>query len=356
MKRLWLIPVLVLSLCLMGCEDTPVAQLDYSTLDMSPYGTLSPHQLTGISLTISQEWAYTEKDWQDYLSSLLATYPKTSYLTEGEVGEGDTILMSITATWQGEELFSYTDEVLEYPLSGGEFMQIEGFRAHLVGATLGETLSFSIFISPDHTVSWLAGREVSFSLTPVSIKKEEVLSSFDSDYILHTLGWQTTLTHPEEVVDTFLSTLKEEWQAAKEEDLHHAKEDALLSYLASLYTPISYPTHDLTYNLTALVNYYEGCREYDNQILTTWGSGEDTSPSLSHYLMRTYGEDNPLDAISCLVEEAQELTRENMMVAAAFHALSLSLPTPSSDPYENNLAMYDLTLSTLLTYTTFTFS
>ena len=355
-KRILLCLALLLPLmCLAGCEQ-PQEQLDYSTLEMSSYGVMPKEALSAITLSLPKELSYTDADWQAYLTSLLNTYPKITYVTEGTVGAEDIIRMRVTATEGEELLFSYTEEELEYPMANGDFMNIEGFRRHIEGTPLRETVTFTLAVGEHHSISWLKGKEVTFTVTPVSVKREEILSTPDSDYILHTLGWQTSLTDPDEVVRTFLTTLREEWETAMEEDLSHAKEDAILAYLLSIYEPTAYPSYDLSYNLTALIKYYEACRLYDNQILENWADPQDASPSLSHYLMRTYSLSTPLDALSRLTEEALTLTEENMAVATAFHTLDLTLSSPSSDPHQNNLALYDLTLQTLLSRTTFTFA
>ena len=352
MKHLSLALALLLCcslLCGCGSDPTP-SQLDYTTLDMTPYGILDPNDLKDITLTVPLACLYTEQVWGEYQTDFLNTYPKITYMTEGVTTASDTLCFYYTATCDGEEVFSHKateGAPLECSLSETSLMGIPGFCDPLIGIPLGTPVTFSLPVPHSHTIASLAGKTLAFTVTPTAIRQETVLTAFDSDYILHTLGWQTTLTDPCDIVETFTATLKEEVRLAYEEDLHHAKEDAALDLLLTLYTPTAFPKEDLTYNLHAILNYYEGMRLYDNEVLINWGDPNDVSPSLLDYVMKTHHLATPCEALNQLLLEAKSLTKENMAVAAAFHALGLTIPHQGSS-YQNNLAMYEMAMNAIL--------
>ena len=353
-------------LCFWGCGDARASQTDFTKLDMSLYGRLSPDALQEITLTIPQSCRYSEEKWEEYLTALWEAYPKVTYLNEGVMEGTDTICFYYSLASSGEILSAYGEgdgSPLEIQLEHGIFMGVEDFASFLVGHPLGEEISFTISIKDDHTIPFLAGKEVTFTITPVAIRCEEVVTAFDSDYILNTLGWQTEISDPEEVVNTFVTTLKEEFILAYEEDVYHATEDALMAYLKGVYTPVALPMEDVSYHFHALLNYYETMRQYDNEILETWGSGEGISPTITDYLIRSFS-CGAIEGYQTLIEMAKGLTEENLVIAAAFHALGLTITQGEyeemktllteelgevpEEGYVNNVLMYEKTVAALL--------
>jgi hypothetical protein len=244
-------------------------------------------------------------------------------------------------------------------------MGLSGFNAHLIGSTPGTCLTFSLTVAEDHAIAALAGKTLTFEIEVVSVREEQIPTALTADYILDTLGWQTELTESDEVVAAFRHELEEELQEAAEEDLRHALEDEALAYLCSVYTPTALPAQDLLYNLQALTNYYEAARLTENSILSLWADTNDGCGELGSYLARTYSLSTPLEGFAYLVSEAQSLTQENLTVAAAFHALALTISeqelatltealaeldsTVLSDPaYVRNLCLYEKLMDALL--------
>ena len=167
---------------------------------------------------------------------------------------------------------------------------------------------------------------------------------------------------PKELAIT--NTDDEQAPTAAEEDMRHATEDALLAYLLSVYTPKALPVSDVTYNFSALGNYYASLMAWEHEIRASWGEADGISRSLGGYLAKTWELDSPFATYGALLEEAKAITQESLTVTAAFFALGLSLseaevaaltlslaeedPTVLSDPaYVRNLLLWEKTMDTL---------
>lgn len=118
-------------------------------------------------------------------------------------------------------------------------------------------------------------------------------------------------------------------EAGEAEALRYALEDAVLALLADAYGEGAVPEEDYRYNLSALSNYFESMRAYENTLLSLWGTPGDMTADLGSYVAKTFSLADAEAGYAYLRENAKAISRANLVLALIFHAERLTVTEES---------------------------
>ncbi len=182
---------LMLSACQSaGGSGTSYSDKDYGTVTLCDYQNLSAQK---------KIYSVTEEAVQSEIESLLYEYAQYNE-TEGPSKDGDTVTADLTASKDGEILFSYTGDD-RYGISLGTEEFGSEFDEKLTGVSVGDTLSFQIIYEEDYEDTDLAGSAIDYEITVYGIT-EEVLPELTEDFIVNTLGYESESAMEEDVRKT----------------------------------------------------------------------------------------------------------------------------------------------------------
>ncbi|RSL32243.1 trigger factor [Salibacterium salarium] len=152
----------------------------------------------------------SDEDVEEELNKLQEQQAELVVVEEGEVQEGDTIVMDFKGFVDGEAFEGGEAENYSLEIGSGQF--IPGFEEQLVGMTAGEEKDITITFPEEYHSEDLAGKEAVFSVKLHDIKRKE-LPEFDDEFAKDV----------DEDVET-LAELKEKQKDKLKHDKEHEKE------------------------------------------------------------------------------------------------------------------------------------
>ncbi len=331
MSCLLLLIVVTLTSFACSCneEPDPLYQFDYTSCNISQYASMDASSYRDITLTLSSDCHYTEDMLQDWVDSVLTSIPVYEYVTTKPITHLDTIRIYYTATADGELLSGHqsTEENPQAPKSVDlrylDFLNVPGINDHLVGATPGIPVVFSIDTPQNHNI--FRGKTVTFAITVVDVLNEVYLSALTADYIKNRLGYQTDLTEESAIIDAFLETAKEQLQEQAQEAFFTDSRRAVLDLLTDAMTIKGYPGQDIAYQYENRYAYYETMRLYENQQQLAATGKANYFPDIESYLRYEFGLGESVDPFPYLDAIAATLAEENMAIALVFHGMQMSI-------------------------------
>src|SRR5699024_597768 len=155
-----------------------------------------------------QEIEGTDEDVEYELESLREQQAELVIKEEGEVEEGNTVVIDFEGFMDGEPFDGGKGENHSLEIGSGQF--IPGFEEQLVGKTSGEELTVNLTFPEEYHAEELAGKDATFEVKIHEIKEKEI-PELDDEFAKD--------------VDEEVETL-EELKAKKKEELINEKEQA----------------------------------------------------------------------------------------------------------------------------------
>ena len=147
-------------------ETTEVQKVEYSALD---YVNLGDYKNISIETT---QYTVTDAEVDEYVQDILESYAYHEEITDRTVVEdGDYIKLDYAGYQDGEEVdnTAATDQTLTV----GSNTMVDGFEDALIGATVGEEVTFDVTFAEDYWSEDMAGQTVTFKATVTAILEEE---------------------------------------------------------------------------------------------------------------------------------------------------------------------------------------
>lgn len=116
-----------------------------SDVDLSE--TVTPGTYKGLELT-KEIAEVTDEDVDEQVEYALSLYPAT--LSRGSVQEGDTVNINYYISCDGEDLYNGSGEEKSIVI-GKDELGFDGFDEGLIGASIGDTVTFSLEMPEDYT-------------------------------------------------------------------------------------------------------------------------------------------------------------------------------------------------------------
>ena len=301
--RKWIFAVLLL-LLLTGCGDK-------NELTLGQYKGLS---YTPVSVSVEDSEIEAQLD---RIVNLCTTYREDTDRDGTAVETADLLLLDYTGilTETGESFEGGSDT--DYRLTIGSGKAVDGFEDALLGATVGDTVTFTLTVPEDYTADTeAAGKEAEFTVTVKAVLEAVVPELDDSLISDYTDGEYTSLSYYRDYLKSVLTEEKEE--EAREEITSELLNTA---YSNTVFTKIDEDSVDEYYD--QLYSYYETLAGYCGTTLETYVSAN-FDETVSEF-------EDTLKSI------AEETVREQLMLDAIIEAESISL---SDEDYERLLADY----------------
>lgn len=119
-----------------------------------------------------KEASVTDEDVNDELKTLQEKQAELVVKEEGQVEEGDTVVIDFEGYLDGEKFEGGSAE--NHSLEVGSQTFIPGFEEQLVGKTAGEDTEVQVTFPEDYQAEDLAGKEATFKVKIHDIKSKEV--------------------------------------------------------------------------------------------------------------------------------------------------------------------------------------
>lgn len=291
---------------------------EYRALD---YVTLGEYK--GLTVTMASTDP-SEDEIDQRIETELAQNNKLEEITEGAVGEGDTVNVDYVGQVDGEDIDGGTDKNVDLIL--GQTNTIPGFEEGdfgssigaamaeaLVGAQIGSEVSVSVTFPEDYeSDESLAGREAVFAVTVNSVKKVPELT----DELAAEISQCKSVSEYREQIR---ATLKEE----KEAEAESQKVNDLFAQIYSTSTIQDYPQDVMDYSMDTLVGYYEDF-------------AADAGQTFEEFLQQNFGQSEEEFRDECRQVVTESLSQEMILKAIA----ETEDLTVSEGEYEEGLAKY----------------
>jgi trigger factor len=142
-----------------------------------------------------------EEDLAKELEALQNRYAKLINLDEGQVQDGDTVIMDFVGKADGEEFAG--GKAQDYSLQIGSGSFIAGFEEQMVGMSSGETKEINVTFPQDYHAENLAAKDAVFTVTVKTIKRKDI-APLDDEFAKDVSEFDTL----EELKEDLLNKLK----------------------------------------------------------------------------------------------------------------------------------------------------
>ena len=260
-KNIAALLILVMALVLLtGCGA------EYK-INISPYDSFNYDEYVKLpdysGFTFSYEEAeVTDEDVDTEINSRLAQASTEVEITEGQVGEGDTIKISYAGTLEdGTTLDGMNAENQSLTLGSNSY--IDGFETGLYGHSIGETVTLNLhFPDPYRNNPDLSGKGVVFEVTILS-KTETKQAELNEEFIS---GDSNGEAKTEEEYREFIRTTLE--KNAEDQAIYDAKSD-IYQQILDKSEVLKYPEDEIEKQLQT------GLEQYKNYASSSGMSWED---------------------------------------------------------------------------------
>ncbi|EKN70575.1 trigger factor [Schinkia azotoformans] len=165
-----------------------------------------------------QDTTVTDEDVEAELKSLQEKNAELVVKEEGEVVNGDTVVIDFEGFVDGEAFDGGQADNYSLTIGSGQF--IPGFEEQIVGMKAGEEKDVNVTFPEEYHAPELAGKPAVFKVNLHEIKYKE-LPELDDEFA-------KDVDDEVETLDELKAKLKEKLQGDKEHQAKHAKEDAVI--------------------------------------------------------------------------------------------------------------------------------
>ncbi|KEF39506.1 trigger factor [Schinkia azotoformans MEV2011] len=165
-----------------------------------------------------QDTTVTDEDVEAELKSLQEKNAELVVKEEGEVVNGDTVVIDFEGFVDGEAFDGGQADNYSLTIGSGQF--IPGFEDQIVGMKAGEEKDVNVSFPEEYHAPELAGKPAVFKVNLHEIKYKE-LPELDDEFA-------KDVDDEVETLDELKAKLKEKLQGDKEHQAKHAKEDAVI--------------------------------------------------------------------------------------------------------------------------------
>lgn len=170
-----------------GGNAESVEAEDAESYSAEAYGTAILGDYKNLSVE-KEVYEVTEEDISEYIDSMLYDYIEYNEVSRPSQS-GDLLLITLTASNDGETVMEYTEEDEYYFYLGyGELGS--AVDQELTGVSVGDELSFSVTYDEDHEITEFAGAKIEFQVNILSIE-EEIIPELTESFIVDTLGYES---------------------------------------------------------------------------------------------------------------------------------------------------------------------
>lgn len=159
----------------------------------------------------------TDEDLEEELKKLQENQAELVLKEEGQVENGDTVVMDFEGFIDGEAFEGGSAENHTLEIGSGQF--IPGFEEELVGKETGET-EVTVTFPEEYQVAELAGKEATFKVTIHEIKEKEV-PELDDEFA-------KDVDEEVESLDELKTKKRDELLKQKEQDIDNQKRETLV--------------------------------------------------------------------------------------------------------------------------------
>lgn len=165
-----------------------------------------------------QDVSVSDEDVEEELKQLQERHAELVAVEEGEVQNGDTVVMDFEGFVDGEAFEGGQAENYSLEIGSGQF--IPGFEEQLVGAKTGEETEVNVEFPEEYHSEELAGKPATFKVKVHDIKRKE-LPELDDEFA-------KDVNEEVETLDELKKDLREKLQTSKEQQADAEKRDALV--------------------------------------------------------------------------------------------------------------------------------
>ncbi len=199
-RKLAITLVVILSMItttiLTGCGSV------YEYEDMSQYITVGEYK--GLEYDKSK-LDVTSDEVKQAIDAAVSASAKTEDVTEGEVADGDTVIIDYVGTINGEEFEGGSAENQQLVIGSKSF--IDGFETGLIGKKIGDTVSLDLKFPDTYQKEDLAGKDVNFKVT-IKKKTQTITPTYNVEWVKENSQYQTTAEYETYVKDTLTKNKK----------------------------------------------------------------------------------------------------------------------------------------------------
>ncbi|ALX48227.1 trigger factor [Lentibacillus amyloliquefaciens] len=280
-----------------------------ATVNVKPEVTLGDYK----GLEVEEETVeVTDEDVDHELEHQREHHAELIVKEEGNIEEGDTVVMDFEGFIDGEAFEGGKGEDYSLEIGSGQF--IPGFEEELIGKSSDEETEVKVTFPEDYHAEHLAGKEAVFSVTIHDIKTKE-LPELDDEFA-------KDVDEEVETLDELKEKKKDELQSQKEQDAENKKQETLIEK-ASDNAEVEIPEAMVESELDRMLQEFE-------QRLQMQGMTLDMYYQFS-------GQDK--DALKeQMREDAQKRVKTNLTLEAIFYAENLEVSDEDVDKELSNMA------------------
>ncbi|MFC7393725.1 trigger factor [Scopulibacillus cellulosilyticus] len=193
-----------------------------------------------------QDTEVTEEDVDNQIKQLQERFAELVVKEEGEVEEGNTVVIDFEGFVDGEPFEGGKAE--NYTLEVGSNTFIPGFEEQLVGLTVGGEKDVNVTFPEDYHAEELKGKEATFKVKLHEIK-EKHLPELDDEFA-------KDVNDEVETLDELKETIKKQLKESKEKNAENATRDTVVEK-ASENAEIDIPEVMVENELDRMVNEFE---------------------------------------------------------------------------------------------------
>lgn len=214
-----------------------------ANVEVKPEVTLGDYK--GLEVE-EQDVEVTDEDVDHELEHLREHQAELVIKEEGEVEEGDTVVIDFEGFTDGEPFEGGKAENHSLEIGSGQF--IPGFEEQLVGKKSGEETEVELTFPEDYHEESLAGKEATFKVTIHEIKQKE-LPELDDEFA-------KDVDDEVETLDELKNKKKDELESQKKQEAENYKRETLIEK-ASENTEVDVPEAMVNTELDQMVNEFE---------------------------------------------------------------------------------------------------
>lgn len=264
-----------------------------------------------------QDIEVTDEDVENELESLREQQAELVIKEEGEVEEGNTVVIDFEGFMDGEPFDGGKGENHSLEIGSGQF--IPGFEEQLVGKTSGEELTVNLTFPEEYHAEELAGKDATFEVKIHEIKVKE-LPELDDEFA-------KDVDEEVETLEELREKKKKELEENKQQEADQRTRETLIEK-ASENTTIDIPDAMIETELDNMFQEFE-------QRLQAQGMTMDMYAQFS-------GQDE--DALrEQMKEDAEKRVKSNLTLEAIFNAEALEVTDEDAEKELENMAeMYGI--------------
>lgn len=186
-----------------------------ATVNVKPEVTLGEYK--GLEVE-EQSVEVTDEDVEHEIEHQREHHAELIVKDEGEVEEGDTVVMDFEGFIDGEAFEGGKGEDYSLEVGSGQF--IPGFEEKLIGKTSGEETEITVTFPEDYHAEHLAGKEAVFKVVIHDVKTKE-MPELDDEFA-------KDVDEEVETLDELKKKTKENLQSQREQEADNEKRETLI--------------------------------------------------------------------------------------------------------------------------------